>query len=129
MQTARIAFLSISPLNCLGFRIRLNLTMANKNRPEGGINQGLTAQSPGKSPGMRSLIVRREARMHPPPSPDSEKGPLWQEAPVSQSPSSPSNNENAGSVADLQVRKLVRRFLLGYDTARTIATLVYGVAR
>jgi hypothetical protein len=67
--------------------------------------------------------------MHPPPSPDSEKGPLWQEAPVSQSPSSPSNNENAGSAADLQVRKLVRRFLLRHDTARVIATLAFDGGR
>jgi hypothetical protein len=58
VQTAPIAFLSINPLNYLGFRIRVSPIMANKSRPEGGINQGLTAQSPGKSPEICSLAVR-----------------------------------------------------------------------
>jgi hypothetical protein len=63
--------------------------------------------------------------MHAPP--ESERAPLARAPQNSQIQSSQSNNNHsAGSVADLQVRRLRRLFFLTPDTACTIASLAFA---
>jgi hypothetical protein len=62
--------------------------------------------------------------------PKSERGAGQGTPTISRIQSSQSNNNHsAGSVADLQVRRLRRLFFLTPDTAVAVATLAYGVAR
>jgi hypothetical protein len=66
--------------------------------------------------------------MHGPPNPEM-RSPAIRQDDRAKSQSSLSDNHSAVSLADLQARALCRLFLLAPDTARTIATLAYGVAR
>jgi len=68
--------------------------------------------------------------MHPPPDPQMRRAAtLPGNSPKSHPLEVISNRENTQAELDLQARKIRQLFFFCHATARTIATLAYGVAR
>ena len=67
--------------------------------------------------------------MRPPPKPEMRRGAAANDTPKSQSLEVFSDTENNQGGVDLQARRLRQLFFFAHDTARTVASLAWGISR